>query len=170
MNRTFSLVAALDGKSGIGVGGQLPWRISADMAHFVELTRGSGPEENAVIMGRKTWDSIPERFRPLKQRRNIVLSRALGKIDGAHVAGSWEGALNETTSCKGIFVIGGAQIYGNAIAMEECSELHLTLVKGSYGCDVFFPEYERDFERVTASQEYVEGDFRFCFETWRRKS
>ncbi len=165
----FSLVAALDEERGIGIGGELPWRIKKDMASFVERTRGDGNgAENAVLMGRKTWDSILSRFRPLSGRKNIVLSRAANNVDGAVVADSWQSALEAARSCRDVFVIGGSQIYQAAIEMDECDALYLTTVEGRYGCDVFFPEYEKNFERASLSEPHEEGDYRFRFETWRR--
>ena len=78
MPRTFSvIVAAASTSMGIGKQGKLPWRLSADMAHFKDVTSttSSALKRNAVIMGRATWESIPPRFRPLPSRLNVVLSR-----------------------------------------------------------------------------------------------
>ena len=78
MPRTFSvIVAACKQTHGIGVGGQLPWSLRGDMQFFKQLTRSTQDplKRNAVVMGRKTWQSIPERFRPLDDRLNVVLSR-----------------------------------------------------------------------------------------------
>ena len=71
--KPFSIVVAIDRAGGIGREGKLPWNLPADMARFKEITQGEGG--NAVIMGRKTWDSIPEKFQPLPGRLNVVLTR-----------------------------------------------------------------------------------------------
>ena len=70
--KSYSLIAAIDKNNGIGIGNKLPWRLPPDMRHFKEITTGDG--HNAVIMGRKTWDSLAP-YKPLKNRYNIVLSR-----------------------------------------------------------------------------------------------
>lgn len=112
--------------------------------------------KNAVIMGRKTWDSIPPRFRPLKGRLNIVISRSHPPFDSSAATpadydkepvkvGSLEQALafvrsrpGEEVSSK-VFVIGGAQIYGAALELPEAKRVLLTRVLGDFGCDAFFP-------------------------------
>jgi dihydrofolate reductase len=75
MSRRFSIVVAAAANSGIGRAGQLPWRLPGDLAFFKRVTsQVTGAGRNAVIMGRKTWDSIPSKFRPLPGRLNIVIS------------------------------------------------------------------------------------------------
>jgi dihydrofolate reductase len=94
----------------IGRDGQLPWHLPEDLAHFRAVTTG-----RPVIMGRRTWESLPARFRPLPQRRNVVLSRQPGWIaDGAEVVGSLSGALRLVGS-EPAWVIGGAQVYRAAL-------------------------------------------------------
>ena len=92
----------------IGVAGGLPWRLPEDMARFRTLTQGS-----PVVMGRATWDSLPERFRPLPGRDNVVLSRRAGdgELPGARVARDTEGALALAAGASRVWVIGGAQVY-----------------------------------------------------------
>ena len=127
MPRTFSvIVAAASTSMGIGKQGKLPWRLSADMAHFKDVTSttSSALKRNAVIMGRATWESIPPRFRPLPSRLNVVLSRqppaALragtgpGIPDDVLVCASLSAALEQLASgahaddIERVFVIGGA--------------------------------------------------------------
>jgi dihydrofolate reductase len=102
--------------------------------------------QNAVIMGRKTWESIPARFRPLPGRLNVVISRSLGQKPsegGVVVAGSLEEALQELRGRAGgvgrVFVIGGAQIYGAALERREARRVLLTRVRSEFECDTFFP-------------------------------
>src|SRR5947209_10041560 len=87
----------------IGRGGDIPWRVPEDLARFKEVTMG-----HTVVMGRRTWESLPARVRPLPGRRNVVLSRRADfQADGAEVVGSLDGALTDSRS----WIIGGEQIY-----------------------------------------------------------
>lgn len=95
----------------IGSGGALPWHLPEDLAHFRERTRGA-----TVVMGRRTWESLPGRFRPLPGRRNIVLTRREGwHPDGAQVASSVEAALAAVPPGEAAWVIGGAEVYRQAM-------------------------------------------------------
>ena len=117
---TVSLVAAVARGGVIGHDGGIPWRLPDDVARFKELTTG-----HAVVMGRKTWDSLPERFRPLPDRRNVVVTRDPGwQAEGAERAASVEDALALLESQPEIFVIGGGEIY--AAAFPYADELLLT--------------------------------------------
>lgn len=145
--RSFSLIVAMDRDRGIGKDGTLPWRIKEDMAHFKETTMGNG--NNVVIMGRKTWDSIPEKYRPLPDRTNVVISRQKGLDVPEEVlcVDSLETALNfyDNDQVEGIFVIGGSQIYAEAVKHSLCKYLIVTHINASHDCDVFFPEFEESF-------------------------
>jgi dihydrofolate reductase len=102
------LVWAQDERGVIGRDGAIPWHLPEDLAHFRALTRGA-----TVVMGRATWESLPERFRPLPGRRNVVLSRQPGyPAEGADVRGSLEEALADVEGP--VWVIGGAQVYAQA--------------------------------------------------------
>ncbi|QPF76607.1 dihydrofolate reductase [Roseateles sp. DAIF2] len=135
-----SLIAAVARDGGIGRGNELLARIPEDMARFKALTLG-----HPVIMGRKTWDSIPAKFRPLVGRRNLVLSRQSGLVlDGAEAFTSLEAAL---AACAGdkvpeVFVMGGAEIY--ALALPRADRLLLTELDTRFdGADAFFPAWPR---------------------------
>jgi len=167
----FAIVVAVDEERGIGKSGGLPWRIPADMAFFRALTQGSeAGAANAVIMGRATWDSIPERFRPLPGRHNIVLSRrGLDAVPaGATVVGSLAEALAEAAGSPRIFVIGGAQIYREALAHPECETLYLTRVNGTHGCDTFFPPWEESYRLVETLDQGTSGGENYRVEIWQR--
>jgi dihydrofolate reductase len=155
--REFAAVVAFDEAKGIGKDGDLPWRIPADMAHFVSLTKGSG--NNAVVMGRITWDSIPERFRPLVDRRNIVISRNqdLQLPKGTTLAVDFEGAMHAADGCDDVFVIGGATIYKLAVDRPECTEIFVTRIKGTFDCDTFFPTFETGFDLAETLDEGESG-------------
>src|SRR4249919_1355202 len=115
-----TLVAAVARGGVIGRGNTIPWRIPEDMARFRTLTTG-----HPVVMGRRTWDSLPDRFRPLPGRRNIVVTRNPDwRADGADRAGSLDEALNMVAGTERVFVIGGADLY--EAALPRADELVLT--------------------------------------------
>ncbi|UQE73365.1 MULTISPECIES: dihydrofolate reductase [unclassified Gordonia (in: high G+C Gram-positive bacteria)] len=132
-----TLVWAQDRAGAIGRRGAIPWRVPEDMAHFREVT-GTG----AVIMGRKTWESLPERFRPLPGRRNIVLTRSGAfTADGAEVATDLEAALELVGRVAA--VIGGGEIY--RAAMAHATRLHVTEIGMLVdSADAFAPEVDLD--------------------------
>eukprot|EP00300_Choanocystis_sp_HF-7_P003398 c12607_g1_i1.p1 GENE.c12607_g1_i1~~c12607_g1_i1.p1 ORF type:complete len:482 (+),score=87.60 c12607_g1_i1:59-1504(+) len=131
---------------GIGVNGGLPWKsLPSDMAHFKAVTLGSG--RSAVVMGRSTWESIPERFRPLEKRLNVVLSSSPETLDvpaGVLAFSSLPDAiqaLERVGNCDHIYVIGGAKVFKDAIDQGYCDKLVITHVQGPEAelCDAFFP-------------------------------
>src|SRR5262249_39998004 len=116
------LVWAQSTSGVIGRGGDIPWRVPEDLARFQEVTMG-----HTVVMGRRTWDSLPARVRPLPGRRNLVLSRQTDLMaDGAEVLGSLEQALTISETESQMWVIGGAQIY--TLALPEATRCEVTEV------------------------------------------
>ena len=112
------LVWAQSADGWIGRDGTMPWHVPEDLAHFRALT-GRSP----VLMGRSTWESLPERYRPLPRRRNVVLSRRPGlTLPGAEVARSVEGALALLAAEPEIWVIGGAAVYEATLPVAEVVE------------------------------------------------
>jgi dihydrofolate reductase len=142
-----SIIAAIGKNRELGKDNKLLWHIPEDMKRFKELTTG-----NVVIMGRKTYESLPESFRPLPKRTNIVITRDKNYSDrGVIVSNSIEAAINEAKKLdKETFIIGGAQIYSQSIKYAD--KLYLTLVDKTYGdADAFFPDYS-DFGKVILEQ------------------
>jgi dihydrofolate reductase len=140
---SLALIAAVGRGGVIGIGNRLPWHLPADLAHFRRQTQGQ-----AVIMGRKTWDSLPPRFRPLPGRRNLVLTRQPGwEADGAERCSSLAEALERLRGIAKAFVIGGAELYTLALPMARW--LVLTEVAGDFEGDAFFPAWSpREFEEI----------------------
>jgi dihydrofolate reductase / thymidylate synthase len=174
--KDFSIIVAFDSQYGIGKKGQLPWALPSDLKHFKEITTtvADPAKKNAVIMGRKTWDSLPQKFRPLPGRVNLVLSKE-GKLSlpsGVRSSQSLDDALSQLSSSdiENIFVIGGAQIYAHAIAHPSCQKLYVTHVQGEYGCDVFFPPISRQFFPISASEHLQENGISFQFSEYLRYS
>lgn len=159
-----SLIAALGRNRELGKGGQLLWRIPEDMRHFKELTAG-----HPVIMGRKTWESLPERFRPLPNRTNIVVTRQGDyEATGATIASSLEEARTIAMGAPGsdeVFVIGGGELY--TLALPFVNRLYLTLVDDTVAADTFFPLYEQDFKIISDEPGTGEPPHRFL--TFERK-
>jgi dihydrofolate reductase / thymidylate synthase len=143
----FNIIVGIDQKRGIAKNGKLPWPHSKiDMHHFVETTTGELEDGrfNAVIMGRKTWESIDAKYRPLKNRVNIILSRTL-QIQGENTFtfGDFEDALrflNAQPKLNEIFVIGGQEIYEIAVNDPKCKRIITTMFPNDYDCDKHFPE------------------------------
>ena len=150
--RPFIVVVAVDEAMGIGRDGGLPWHIAEDLKHFRRVTAvddGSGLPP-AVVMGRRTWESLPDKSRPLPGRLNVVLTSSDGPIDGARTATSLRQALGDLRGVAGrVSVIGGAGAYREAFepALRHlCWRVHLTRVTGTYSCDTRLEGFrEEDF-------------------------
>ncbi|WIT11071.1 dihydrofolate reductase [Paucibacter sediminis] len=161
-----TLIAAVARGGAIGRGNELLCRLPEDMAHFKALTLG-----HTVIMGRKTWDSIPAKFRPLVGRRNIVLSRQAGlMLEGAEVCAGLEAALAACVGEPQVFVIGGAEIY--ALALPRADTLELTEIDASFeGADVFFPSWRaEDFAEVARQPQQSAQGWSYAFVRYQRRS
>ncbi|WP_136709894.1 dihydrofolate reductase [Agromyces sp. H66] len=128
----------------IGAGGGMPWHVPEDLAHFKELTGGS-----PVVMGRKTWESLPERFRPLPGRRNIVVTRQPDwSAEGAEAAGSVDEALalaaSDASPAQTIWVIGGAEVF--SAVMDRADRLEVTELDLTVDGDTFGPEMDGSWQ------------------------
>ena len=145
----FYVIAALDESGGIGKDGKIPWTLPDEMKYFRDVTRAhSRGRINAVVMGRNTWESLPDNFRPLPDRMNIVITSKPESLPlGITSFPSFDKALEFlrtywVNSIDDIFVIGGAQLYATAVTRPECSSVFLSHVKGVYDCDTFFPRLD----------------------------
>lgn len=158
-----AMIAAVGPKLELGSHGNLVWHISADLKNFKRLTSG-----HPVIMGRKTWESLPKR--PLPGRLNIVLSRSAQPEDGAVVVTTPEDAI---AACEGLeypFIIGGEQIY--RLFMPHASQLFLTHVDAETTkvIDAWFPEYRQNWQLTDYSDWVEESDkIKYRFERWTKK-
>lgn len=175
MRRSFSIIVAADEARGIGKSGALPWHLPGDMAYYKRTTT-EAPEgkRNAVIMGRKTFDSIPLKFRPLKHRLNIVLSRQPGYApSGVEVVESLDAALalvDRAPDVARVFVIGGGELYREALEHPHCSEVLLTRVHARFDCDTTLAPFEHAFVKVNSDGPHVDGGVSYTFETYTRRN
>ena len=162
---TVSLVAAVARGGVIGRDGGIPWRIPEDMTRFRELTTG-----HAVVMGRRTWESLPDRFRPLPGRDNVVVTRNPDwSAQGADRAGSVEAAFELLDSAPHVFVIGGGEIY--AAALQFADDLLLTEIDADVEGDTIFPAWNRDeFDEVERRERVTEGATPFAFVRYVRRA
>jgi dihydrofolate reductase len=122
-----------------------------------------------VVMGRRTWESLPDRFRPLPGRRNVVVTRNPDwSADGAARAGSLDEALGLLQHESLVFVIGGAEVYASALPLAD--ELLLTEVDAAFEGDTFFPRFDRrDFEEASRERHVSESGVRFSFVRYTRR-
>jgi dihydrofolate reductase len=160
-----SVVAAVARGGVIGRDGAIPWRIPEDARHFRRLTMG-----HPVVMGRKTWDSLPDRFRPLPGRRNVVVTRNRAwHGDGADRAGSLADALQLLDGAPRVFVIGGGELYADALPLAD--ELLLTEIDADVEGDRFFPEWDRAAFAETSREHHVsETGIPFSLVIYARRS
>ena len=158
-----TLIAAVARDGAIGRAGGMPWHLPADLAHFKRVTQG-----HPVVMGRKTWDSLPARFRPLPGRRNVVVTRnADWRADGAEYADSLDAALLKLSDAPRVFVIGGGELYAQALARADSlvlTEVHTAVPDA----DTHFPNWDRRAFRETARESHTEGGMAFDFVQYER--
>jgi dihydrofolate reductase len=158
-----SIVVAADEHGGIGRDGGLPWHLPEDLKRFKALTMGK-----PIVMGRRTWDSIG---RPLPGRRSLVVSRRPDfAAPGAEVFGTLQAALAAAESEPETCVIGGAEIYAQALPYADL--IHLTRVHTSGGADTFFPAFDPAGWEETAREDRPADERHACsysFLTLRRR-
>lgn len=191
------IVAALLPDLGIGMKGKMPWRLKQEIRYFKNVTTTTKDPNNinAVIMGRKTWESIPTKFRPLPGRLNIVLSRSYAN-DGSNdeniiLTNSIENALDKVSRygrpVEKIFIIGGSELYNKLISHEKIQHLLITEIKSTKPVEVDtwlkFPIYTDESDWIKQSNEdlvkftgidnedveITEGDFTYKYTYWKKK-
>lgn len=161
--RHLTLVAAVASDGAIGRDNALLWRLPADMARFKALTAGK-----PVVMGRRTWDSLPAKFRPLPGRRNLVVSRSVSALPGAEVFASLDAALAACAEPE-VCVIGGSEIY--ALALPHADRLALTEVDARFpDADRHFPAWPREsFTELSRESHQDAAGLRYAFVDYVRK-
>jgi dihydrofolate reductase len=145
-----------------------PEQLVAHLGKEHALAMPAPEARNAVIMGRRTWDGLPEKFKPLPGRLNGVLSRQTGmKSDGTfHLWSNLDAALAElerNETVREIFLIGGGKVYAAALNHPACVRIYQTRIEATFGCDTFFPSIPPDFVETAISPPIHEGDTRYHF-------
>ncbi|MCK4982322.1 MAG: dihydrofolate reductase [Victivallaceae bacterium] len=168
-----NIIVAVDKKFGIGKNGVLPWHIPYDLKHFKDITTStkSSDKKNVVLMGRKTWESLPEKFKPLPDRVNLVLSRSktFAVPEGVCLVNSFDDAVSwvrnvDSNVVEQAFVTGGAEIFYLASQYKICKRLYVTHIDYDYDCDVKLPlDFLSGYSVVSKNTPSVEGDISFYF-------
>jgi dihydrofolate reductase len=152
-----NLILARARNGAIGKGGVMPWHLPEDLAHFKQVTMGS-----PVIMGRKTWDSLPPRFRPLPGRRNIVITRqADWHAHGAMRAGSLADAVALCEDAPLAWVTGGAEIYRQALDIAHVAEV--TEIEADFEGDTFAPPFDERWKEVARERHQSPTGLHYSF-------
>uniref|UniRef100_A0A1J3DRZ4 Bifunctional dihydrofolate reductase-thymidylate synthase n=1 Tax=Noccaea caerulescens TaxID=107243 RepID=A0A1J3DRZ4_NOCCA len=179
--RTYQVVVAATKEMGIGKDGKLPWNLPTDLKFFkdITLTTSDSAKKNAVVMGRKTWESIPTKYRPLSGRLNVVLTRSGGfdiaNTENVVTCSSVDSALDLLAappyclSIERVFVIGGGDILREALNRTSCDAIHLTEIDTSIECDTFIPATDTCvYQPWCSSVPISENGLRFCFTSYVR--
>ncbi len=154
------LIVAVSDNNAIGKGGTIPWHIPEDFSRFKKMTMG-----HPCIMGRKTFESLPDNARPLPGRLNIVLtSDRQYEASGAIVVHSWEEALERADDSEKVFICGGAEVY--RLAMDDADTIELTRVHRTIeDADTFFPDIDLSVWKLVSEEKHEE----YSFLTYKRK-
>ena len=165
----YKIITALSKNRGIGYRGKLPWNIRKDMNFFKNTTSTVSNKKkiNAVVCGRTTWQSIPKKFRPLKNRLNIVLSTSMPEEDNVIICRS----LNEVHDyiyqnrkrIESTYIIGGTSVYKQFLDNDLVSDVYFTEIDKDFECDVFIPELDNKKFKLISSKEDAENDVNMKF-------
>lgn len=156
------LIYARAANGVIGRDGAMPWHLPEDLAHFKRTTLGC-----PVIMGRKTWESLPPKFRPLPGRANIVVSRnEYWRADGAQRAGSLQDALSACAGAPDAWVIGGGEIYAQALPLAH--SVVVTEIAQTFEGDTFAPKLDAAWLEIRREAHTAANGLPFAFVTYQR--
>jgi dihydrofolate reductase len=162
------IIAAIAKNRGIGRDNDLPWSLPDDMKFFKTTTNG-----RSVIMGRKNFESIPHKYRPLPNRQNIIVTRKDDyKAEGCTVVNSIEEGIEKAEREGDIFIIGGGQIYADALENNLVDEMLLTEVQAEIEADVFFPKFDKSEWREIKISEHEKDekhDYSFVIKKYVKK-
>ena len=162
--KRISLIVAMDKNHGIGKNNDLMWHLPRDMRFFKSTT-----ENHVVIMGRKNYDSIPEKYRPLSNRENVIITRNPDfKASSCLTFLSIEDALRhfEREQNREIFIIGGGEIYKLAMSMACVDHMYITYVNGVFDADTFFPDFDPNaWDSEILMVQDIDENHSFAFKT-----
>lgn len=161
-NSKVYIIVAVEENFGIGKNGVMPWRFKNETKFFKDTTSHvvDSTKMNAVVMGHRTWLSLPEKHRPLAGRKNVVLTREdQATVESYEIAHSPESAiasLKADENIETIFIIGGASIYKYCIENVDMDGLYITKIRKNYDCDTFFPAIPND--KYKTAQKLLEDE------------
>lgn len=160
-----NIIVAYCRNRGIGFQNRLPWNLSADLRYFKKLTIGDG--RNAVVMGRNTWEGLPEVAQPLPKRANIILSRGR-KPKKTGSAGVWSDIPSMKNFCRKrdysqVWIIGGEEIYKQFMDDPDLKNIYVTYIDEAFQCDTFFPSFKDNFDLKWQSGQRVNEGLPYCF-------
>ncbi|CAN5144568.1 dihydrofolate reductase [soil metagenome] len=159
-----NLIYARAANGVIGKNNAMPWHLPEDLAHFKRLTQGW-----PVIMGRKTWDSLPPRFRPLPGRTNVVITRQPDwNGAGAQPASSLSDALAQCSSAEEVWIIGGAQIYAQAEPLAD--RIEVTEIAQDFDGDAFAPPLGAQWTEAARETHVTASGLPFSFVTYQKET
>lgn len=158
-----NIIVAACNNLGIGFKDTVPWNLKKDLRYFQNITK-----DGVVIMGRRTYFSIPENFRPLKRRINIVLTKNKYPFpSNVLVFNNFEDALKRAkTFKKNIYVIGGEDVYKTAIIHKDIEKIYYTDIHSNFMCDRFFPTIPSTFKSINDKQD-IENNIKFTYKTFQ---
>jgi len=163
LSMQLNMIYARAANGVIGKDGSMPWHLPQDLAHFKSVTLGF-----PVIMGRKTWDSLPARFRPLPGRINVVVTRQLDwHAQGAVVAHSLSEAIAHCDGHAQAWVMGGAEIYAQALPFAE--RIEVTEIEADFEGDAYAPVLSQKWHPVARQAHQASDGLKFSFVTYQRR-
>lgn len=149
--KTVNLISAVCENNGIGIKGTLPWKLKKEMQYFTKLTTYTEASDcqNAVVMGRKSWESIPPKYKPLSGRLNVVISTTQnnftdGVLSYKSVSEAIETLQAGFPNIETIWVIGGYGVYKEGLDKKLFDKLYITTIRKQFECDAFFPQFNLD--------------------------
>lgn len=165
----FSIIVATNNNNGIGRNGDLLYRSKKDMNYFKTITTTvkNSNKMNVVIMGRKTWESIPKKYKPLDNRINIIISKKnkenlnIAEYNNVYIFDSFNTALSELKNndkIENVFIIGGQQLYNEAILSKYCQYIYQTVINDNSEADTFFPKINKNTFELINEETIIEKE------------
>lgn len=169
MTMTIGIVVAAGENGAIGKDNDLPWHLPADLRHFKNLTKG-----HTVIAGRRCYESFPEKYRPLPDRHNIVLTRRRDyEAPGATVVHSLSAALDVASGHGNeVFIIGGGELYRETLEKDLVDIMHITRIHHTFDADTIFPEIDTRKWKLVSEKEHPQDEnhaYSFTFRKYVRR-
>lgn len=171
----FTMIVAFDKTRGIGKNNSMPWHFREDLNYFSKLTIGSNDNNNAIIMGKNTWMSLPG---PLKKRDNLIVSTSLSisqnspKNNYIKTFTTLEEVENfcNTQHYTNVWIIGGSQLYAEFLTTNKVDKIYVTSIDNTYDCDVFFPKLEESQWKLINEDHKVENNTNISYLIYEKKN